>query len=287
MTGRGIMMLAAPGAFLLVALMIVPALAVLPVALTDWDFGKGNIDFVGLANFIELARDPRFVAAFLNTGLYTLVVVPVTLLLGFAIANAIEGAGAMKPFYRAAHFLPVVATMSAMAIVWEALLHPTVGLLNQTLGLFGFAPRGWLQSEALVLPTLIAIGVWQNIGFAVVMFLAALRTIPRELLDAAIIDGATRPWDRLRAVVLPLIAPIALFITVITAKRALAVYDTVAVLTLGGPGHSSEVMLHLLYVESFEQLRAGYGAAITVVYLLMLLSVTGLQRALDRKVHYR
>jgi multiple sugar transport system permease protein len=287
MTGRGIRLLAAPGAFLLIALMIVPALVVLPIALTDWEFGKGHIAFIGLANFVELANDARFVAALANTSLYTIVVVPVTLLLGFAIANAIEGAGALKPFYRAAHFLPVVATMAAMAIAWETLLHPTVGLLNQAIGLFGIPPRGWLLDEDLVLPTLMAIGIWQNIGFAVVMFLAALRTIPQELLDAAAIDGATAPLDRMRTVVLPLIAPIALFITVITAKRAMAIYDTVTVLTLGGPGNSSEVMLHLLYIESFERLRAGYGAAITVVYLLMLLSVTGLQRALDRRVHYR
>ena len=287
MTRRDALLMAAPGAFLLVVLMILPALAVLPIALTDWEFGKAGVAFAGLANFRELVADPRFLAALTHTVIYMLAVVPVTLLLGFLIANAIEGAGAFKSFYRAAHFLPVVATMAAMAIAWGALLHPTTGLLNQFLGLFGFAPRGWLQSETLVLPSLILIGIWQNIGFSVVMFLAGFKTIPQELVDAAAIDGAVRPLDRMRTVTLPLLGPIILFVAVITAKRALAVFDTVAVLTQGGPGHSSEVMLHLLYVESFERLRAGYGAAVTVVYLLLLLAVTGFQRVLDKRVHYR
>ncbi|MBL0915034.1 MAG: sugar ABC transporter permease [Sphingopyxis sp.] len=287
MSGRTAFLLALPGLVLLLALMILPALSVLPLALTDWEFGRGAIRFTGMSNFAELLNDPRFGAAFWNTVRFVIAVVPATLLIGFVIAGAIEDAGPLKPFYRAAHFLPVVATMSAMALAWETLLHPTIGVFNQMLGLVGVAPRGWLQDESLVLPTLIGIGIWQNIGFAVVMFLAGFRTIPQDLLDAAQIDGAVRPLDRMRTVTLPLLSPIALFITVITAKRALGVYDTVAVLTKGGPAEASEVMLHLLYVESFERLRAGYGAAITVVYLLLLLSVTVLQRVLDKRVHYR
>jgi len=287
MTRSTALWLALPGLALLLVLMILPALAVLPVALTDWEFGKPGIGFAGLDNFRELAGDRRFASGLGNTLVYMAAVVPVSLLLGFIIANAIQGAGALGSFYRAAHFLPVVATMSAMAIAWDALLHPTIGLLNHMLGWFGIAPQGWLMDEHLVMPTLIVIGVWQNIGFAIVMFLAALRTVPRDLLDAAAIDGAVNPWDRMRTVVLPLIGPVALFVGVITAKRALSVFDTVAVLTKGGPGAASEVMLHLLYVESFERLRAGYGAAITCVYLLLLLSLTAGQRLLDKRVHYR
>jgi multiple sugar transport system permease protein len=279
--------LAAPGTFLLLSLMIVPALFVLPAAVTDWEFGRGRPAFIGLGNFVELASDPRFLAALANTVLYACIVVPVTVILGLFLALLIDRSGRMKSFYRATHFLPVVATLAAMAVAWDALLHPTFGLLNQVIEALGGHGRSWLRDEGLVLPTLAAIGVWHNLGFAIVMFLAGLRTIPRDLMDAASLDGATSPLDAARTVVLPLLGPVTLFVAVITAKKALAVYDTVTVMTQGGPEHASEVMLHLLYVESFERLRAGYGAAITVVYLALLLGVTLAQRVLDGRVHYR
>jgi multiple sugar transport system permease protein len=278
---------ALPGIFLLLALMLIPALLVLPIALSNWEFGRPELAFIGLGNFTELAADPRFVKAVRNTIVYAAVVVPLTVLIGLFVALLIQGSGRMMSFYRAAHFLPVVATLSAMAIAWDAVLHPTFGLFNQALSVVGLEPRNWLRDESLVLPTLALIGVWHNLGFAIIMFLAGLKSVPDELLDAAAIDGVVAPIDRLRTVVLPMLAPITLFIGVITAKKALAVFDTVTVMTKGGPDNASEVMLHLLYVESFERLRAGYGAAITVVYLMLLLSVTYAQRTLDRKVHYR
>lgn len=279
--------LAVPGTLALLVLMIVPALSILPMALTDWEFGKGQVGFAGVANFVELATDERFIAALFNSIMYVLAVVPLTVFAGLMLAALIERAGPLKSLYRAAHFLPVVATLAAMAVAWESLLHPTFGLLNRALAVVGMEPQNWLRDERLVLPTLIVIGVWQNIGFAVVMFLAGLRTIPQDLLDAARVDGAVLPYDRMRTVVWPLLGPITLFVTVMSAKKSLAVFDTVAVLTQGGPADSSEVLLHLLFVESFERLRAGYGAAITVVYLLLLLSVTWAQRVLDKRVHYR
>ena len=279
--------LAMPGTLALLTLMIVPALSILPMALTDWEFGKGDARFAGVANFIELSTDERFIAALCNSILYVLAVVPLTVFAGLLLAALIERAGPLKSFYRAAHFLPAVATLAAMAVAWEALLHPTFGLLNRALAVIGMEPQNWLRDERLVLPTLIVIGVWQNIGFAVVMFLAGLRTVPQDLLDAARVDGAVLPYDRARTVIWPLLGPITLFVTVMSAKKSLAVFDTVAVLTQGGPADSSEVLLHLMFSESFERLRAGYGAAITVVYLLLMLSVSWAQRLLDKRVHYR
>jgi len=279
--------LAAPGTLMLMALMIVPALFIFPAAFTDWEFGRGRPSFIGFANFAELMVDARFVAALRNTLVYACIVVPTTIALGLLLALLIDRSGRLKGFYRATHFLPVVATLAAMAVAWDALLHPTFGLLNQVLNLFGANSRNWLRDESLVLPTLAVIGVWHNLGFAIVMFLAGLRTIPRDLMDAASLDGATSPLDATRTVVLPMLGPVTLFVAVITAKKALAVYDTVFVMTKGGPGDASEVLVHLLYIESFDRLRAGYGAAITVVYLALLLTVTFGQRALDRRIHYR
>ncbi|SRR5581483_10416261 len=279
-------LLAAPGLFLIIALLILPALAILPVAFSNWQFGRGQIALVGWDNFLELTQDRRFVAALRNTIVYVLIVVPATVGLGLLLALLIDGSGKLQAFYRTAHFLPVVSTMAAMAVAWDAVLHPTFGLLNHALTLIGLSGRNWLRDEALVLPTLACIGVWQSVGFAVIMFLAGLRSIPKSLIDAAIMDGATSPLDKARTVMLPLLGPVTVFVTVLTAKRALAVFDTVYVMTGGGPGNASEVLLHLLYVESFEHLRAGYGAAISIVYLALALAILWGQRAIDRRIHY-
>jgi multiple sugar transport system permease protein len=277
-------LLAFPGTFLLVALMIVPALAVLPLAFTNWEFGRSQMSLIGWRNFVELAEDRRFVAALRNTIVYVVTVVPLTVAVALFLALLIDGSGKLKVFYRTAHFLPVVSTLAAMAVAWDAVLHPTFGLLNQALALVGVNGHNWLRDERLVLPTLAFIGVWHNLGFAVIMFLAGLKSIPRELLDAAALDGASAPLDKARAVILPLLGPITVFVTVITAKKALAVFDTVTVMTAGGPENASEVLLHLLYVESFEHLRAGYGASISVVYLALVTAIMLGQRAIDRKL---
>jgi multiple sugar transport system permease protein len=279
-------LLALPGTLLLLSLLIVPALVVLPVAFTDWEFGRGRIALIGWQNFLELSEDPRFAAALRNTIAYVVMVVPSTVGLALFLALLIDGSGRLKAFYRTAHFLPVVSTLAAMAVAWDAILHPTFGLLNHLLEFAGIPGRNWLREDGLVLPTLAVIGVWHNLGFAVIMFLAGLRSVPSALLDAAALDGATGAIDKARVVILPLLGPIVVFVTVLTAKRALAVFDTVTVMTAGGPDNASEVLLHLLYIESFQHLRAGYGAAVSVIYLLLVTAVMAGQRIVDRRMRY-
>jgi multiple sugar transport system permease protein len=170
----------------------------------------------------------------------------------------------------------------------RSLLHPTVGLVNSTFAAIGLPTANWLRDETTVLPVLALIGIWQNLGFAMVLFLAGLRSIPQDLYDAADIDGADRWLDRLMTVTLPMLGPVAMFLVIVVALRAFEVFDTVQILTQGGPGHASEVLLHTLYRESFEFLRAGYGAAITVVFLVIAVALTLIQaRLIDKRVHYQ
>ena len=174
-----------------------------------------------------------------------------------------------------------------MAIAWEALLHPTIGIVNQSLTALGLPTANWLQNEHTVLPVLAVIGIWQNLGFSMVLFLAGLKAIPTDLYDAAVVDGADGSFDRFRLVTLPMLGPVMMFVVIVTALRAFEVFDTVKILTQGGPAKSSEVLLHTLYVESFEFLRTGYGAAVTVVFLFIVVTLTLLQaRIIDRRVHY-
>lgn len=279
--------LIAPAVVLISLLLLGPTLAVVAISLTNWQLGASSLSFIGFSNFADLFADPVFWTSLLNTLFYTALVLPGSVALGLAVALLIESGRGMRAFYRAAHFLPVMATLAAMAVVWETMLHPTIGIVNQFLGLFGIGGLNWLRDPRTVVPALAVIGIWQNFGFAMILFLAGLKAIPRDLYDAAEMDGADRPFDRLQTVTLPLLGPVTMFVTVIIAIRAFEIFDTVKILTQGGPSKASEVLLYTLYTESFEFLRTGRGAAITVVYLLIILALTLVQaRAVERRVHY-
>ncbi|MFA1624909.1 carbohydrate ABC transporter permease [Rhizobium mongolense] len=279
--------LGGPALALLLILFILPVIAVVVIALTDWQFGAGTIRFIGLGNFIEMLGDETIRKSLANTFVYVLIVVPVTVLSGLAIALLIESGKGLRAFYRAAHFLPFMATLAAMAISWEALLHPTVGLVNQAFVAIGLPPANWLRNSSTVLPVLAFIGIWRNLGFAMVIFLAGMKSIPQDLYDAADIDGADGWLDRLATVTLPLLGPVTMFVVIITALRAFETFDTIKILTQGGPAKASEMLLYTLYIESFDFMRTGYGAAIAVIFLLIVLVLTLVQsRVFDRRVHY-
>ncbi|WP_292054755.1 sugar ABC transporter permease [Mesorhizobium sp.] len=274
--------------FFLIALFFVPVVTVIGIALTDWQFGARTLSFVGLDNFSEVFGDRSFQASLQNTFLYVSIVVPGTIILGLVIALLIESGKSFRTFYRAVHFLPYMATLTAMAIAWEALLHPTIGLVSQSLSAIGLPTTNWLRDENTVLPVLAVLGIWQNLGFAMVLFLAGLKSIPQDLYDAAEVDGADAWLDRLRTVTLPMLGPVSMFVFIVVALKAFETFDSVQVLTQGGPGNSSELLLFTLYRESFQYLRTGYGASVAVVFLIIVVSLTLIQaRIMDRKVHYQ
>jgi multiple sugar transport system permease protein len=280
-------LIATPATVALLLLFVAPTLAVFFIAMTNWQLGGESLSFVGLENFRSLFRDHDFYVSLTNTLVYGLIVVPATVGLGLLVALLIESQRSLRTFYRAAQFLPFMATMAAMAIAWEALLHPTAGLVNQVLASWGLPTANWLRDSRTVLPTLAVIGIWQNFGYSMVLFLAGLKAIPQDLYDAAEIDGAHTTFDRLRTVTLPLLGPTTMFVTIVVGLRALEVFDTVKILTKGEPAKASEVLLHTLYVESFEYLHTGYGAAIAVVFLGLVASLTLIQaRIMDRRIHY-
>lgn len=279
--------LSAPAVMLMIMLLVGPIIAVLVIAFTDWRLGQSAMAFIGLANFEALLSDSGLRKSFANTIRYVIIVVPVTVVIGLIIAVMIEGGKTFRSFYRAVHFLPVMATLAATAAAWEALLHPTIGVANLVLQYAGIAPINWLRDESTVLPTLAAIGIWNNIGFAIVLFLAGLRAIPTDLYDALELDGADGAIDRFFTITWPLLAPTTLFVVVVTCMKAFQVFDTVRVLTRGGPAGASDVLLNTLYVESFEYLNTGYGAAITVIFLAIIIALTLLQTyVFDKRVHY-
>ncbi len=280
-------LLAAPAFLLMWAMLLGPAVAVLLLSFTDWTMGQPEMPWHGFGNYAELWGDRVFWISLRNTLVYVGVTLPATVVLGLLAALLIEGAGRGRGFYRAAFFLPVASTLLGMALVWEFMLHPRVGFVNQAIGSLGLPARDWLNDPDLALLALAAIGTWQNLGLAMVLFMAGLTAIPKDLYEALAMDGADGAWERFRRVTWPLLGPALVFVVAITAIRSFQVFDTVAVLTDGGPSKSTEVLLYTMVQNGFTFLRSSYGAAITVVFLAFTLLLTLAQTwLLERRAHY-
>ncbi len=279
--------LISPAVTLFVVLLAGPTVAVFALSLTNWQLGSSTLAFIGIDNYAQLFTDRVFWKSFGNTFLYCLVVVPGSVFLGLGLALLIESLSFGRGFYRAAYFLPVTSTLIAMAVVWEFLLHPTVGLVNLTFEAFGLKGTDWLKNPDTALFTLAGIGIWQSAGLNMVLFMAGLKAIPADLYEAAEIDGAASSWERFRCVTWPMLGPATLFVTVVSGIRSFQVFDTVEVLTKGGPNKATEMLLYTMYTEAFNFFRTGYGAAITVVFLAIVLVLTLLQvRFGEKRTHY-
>ena len=279
--------LISPAMTLFVVLLAGPTVAVFALSLTNWQLGSSTLAFIGIDNYAQLFTDRVFWKSFGNTFLYCLVVVPGSVFLGLGLALLIESLSFGRGFYRAAYFLPVTSTLIAMAVVWEFLLHPTVGLVNLTFEAFGLKGTDWLKNPDTALFTLAGIGIWQSAGLNMVLFMAGLKAIPADLYEAAEIDGAASSWERFRCVTWPMLGPATLFVTVVSGIRSFQVFDTVEVLTKGGPNKATEMLLYTMYTEAFNFFRTGYGAAITVVFLAIVLVLTLLQvRFGEKRTHY-
>lgn len=280
-------LLAAPALLLMWAMLLGPAVAVMLLSFTDWTMGDPEIPWHGIGNYIELWGDNVFWTSLRNTLVYVGITVPATVMLGLLVALLIEGAAHGRSFYRAAFFLPVASTLLGMALVWEFMLHPRMGFVNQVIALFGLGRQDWLNNPDLALLALAAIGTWQNLGLAMVLFMAGLTAIPKDLYEALALDGADGAWERFRRVTWPLLGPALVFVVAITAIRSFQVFDTVAVLTEGGPSKATEVLLYTMVQNGFTFLRSAYGAAITVIFLILTLLMTLAQTwLLERRTHY-
>jgi multiple sugar transport system permease protein len=276
--------LTAPAIALMLVFLVGPLAAVVALSFTDYQLGAPTLSAVGFANYIEMVSDDTMRLSLINTLIYVAIVVPGSVALGLGAALLIEADGTLRTFYRAAYFLPVMATLIAMAIVWGFMLDPRIGAINFGLKALGFGALDFLHDRKLVLFTLCGIGIWQGVGFNMVLFMAGLTSIPRELYEAAAMDGAKSGGDRFRLVTWPLLGPVTLFTVVITAIRAFQVFDTVQVLTDGGPNKASEVLLHTIYAEAFNFFRDGYAAALIVVFLLFILALSAIRVfLLDRR----
>ena len=276
-----------PAMVLLVVTSLIPLGVLVGLSFSDYELGAIDVKYVGLKNFAKAAADPDFRRSLWNTFIYVAIVLPAAVGLALLVAILVQGRGRSRAFYEVAYFLPVTSTLIAMATVWKFLLHPTLGPVNAFLRLFGVHQIAFLNEPAFALPTLAIVGIWQLLGFNMVLFLAGLSGIPKELYEAAEVDGCTTGIDRFMAVTWPLLAPTTMFVVITTSITAFKIFDTVAVMTRGGPMESTEVILYAIYLEGFQYFQMGYAAALTIIFLAFILLFSGLQTfLLERRVHY-
>ncbi|MCZ8124934.1 MAG: sugar ABC transporter permease [Magnetospirillum sp.] len=285
--GAAAWLLSLPAVAAYLLLLLIPTLAVAALSFTDFELGLPGARFVGFENYAELLRDRGFAKSVGNTLVFVGLVAPASIAAGLGLALLIEAGARGRTFFRAIFFLPVVSMIVAMATAWQYLLHPTIGPVNAALRALGLGTPNWFGSSDWVLTSLGFISIWENAGFNMVLIMAGLTAIPRELYAAAEIDGAKSAWARFRLVTWPLLGPTMVFVTIITTIRSIRTFDTVATLTQGGPNKASELIVYTIYQEGFTFLRMGYAAAMTVVFLAAVLVLMLIQtRLVERRVHY-
>ncbi len=291
-----------PAVTLMIVILVLPVLIAALLSFTDYSLGNPSFEWVGWENYDRLLNRSSFQKMFTATFLYVGVVVPLSVGLGLGAALLITSVKRFGDLYKTVFFLPVMAALLAMAIVWEFALDPTVGLINEALErgcggvleIWGWYARGcadgfpnWLGQKDTALGTIIFIGVWQGFGFTMVLYLAGLTSIPRELYHAAEMDGARSAWDRFRLVTWPMLGPTTVFVVTISCIRSFQVFDTVEALTEGGPARTTYVMMYGIFERGVEQNLVGLAAAITVFFVGFVFVLTLIQRWLvERKVHY-
>ncbi|MEM6741852.1 MAG: sugar ABC transporter permease [Pseudomonadota bacterium] len=279
--------LVAPATFLLLLIYVLPIAVVIAMSFTDYTLVSDYYEFVGFENYSKMLEEEAFRNALWNTFIYAAFLMPLAFGLGLVIAIAIQERQQFRSILEVLYFLPVTATLTAMALVWAALMDSRQGVLNGTLELVGIPGLNWLGSEGLVLFSLAIISLWALVGFNMVLFLAGLTAIPKSLYDAAAVDGADGAVDKFLCVTWPMLGPTAMFVAVTNSITAFKIFDTVALLTQGGPNRASEVYLYLAYLEGFEYFNMGYSAALSLVFLVIIFAFALLQAlVIDRKVHY-
>ncbi|GAB4065805.1 sugar ABC transporter permease [Angustibacter speluncae] len=273
----------APTLLGLLVFTLVPIVASVLLAFFRWDV-ISDPEFVGLANFADLVGDPTVRVSFLNT--FAFVAVAVTLQLAVALGLAVlvqsRMPGWLRAFFRSALFFPLILSAASVSLVMAYLFNQDFGLVNRVLGLVGTAPVPWLTTTWGAAAVVVMVYVWQNFGFSFLLFVGGLANIPKEVYEAASIDGA-KGWRRFRHVTLPLVSPTMLVASVTAIISALQIFDQPYVLTRGGPGDSTRTAVMVIFESAFQQLEFGRASAIGIVLTLVIIAITALQFRLSRR----
>lgn len=275
-----------PTAIVAAVFLVFPLLFSFYLSFHTWNmFGTGAA-YVGMANYAAIMRNPEFWSVLRNTTVYTLGTIPLNMSIALLAAVMLNRKIAGKRILRTALFAPVVMSPVAAAVIWRWVYEPNFGLLNYCLSLFGIPTVNWLNDPTAAMFALIVMGVWKSFGVNMVLFSAGLQGIPAHYYEAAEIDGAGL-WRKFWSITLPLLSPTTFFVLVMSVIGSFQVFDTVYVLTSGGPLGSTKVLVFYLYEHAFKFFDMGYASAVAYVLFAIIFGLTLLQiRLLKRNIHY-
>jgi len=272
----------APAALLISVFFVIPVLASLLLSLTDFDIyavaSLGNARFVGAGNYVRLVHDPVFWKALVNTFYFALVGGPLTVAASLGAALLLSSKLVRwQGFFRTIYFAPFVTTLVAVAIVWKYLYHPQYGLLNFALGKLGVSRIDWLGDPHWAMPAIIVMSIWKNFGYNMLIFVAALQSVPQELYEAAELDGAG-PVKRFWHITVPMLGPALAFVGIVTMIGYFQLFSEPYVMTQGGPLRATTSVVLYMYEEGFRWWRMGFAAAIAFVLFIIIAIATMIQR---------
>jgi multiple sugar transport system permease protein len=256
-----------------------PILFSLFLAFCEWDLisGFSNIKFIGFDNFKNMVNDDYFISSIRNTFVYVLSVVPIEIVLAMIIAVILEKAVYFKGFFRLVYFMPYISNIVAVSVVWMALYHPSQGPINQLLMAIGIKnPPLWLASSKWAMLALIIMSVWLGIGYCIVIYMAGLQGVPDEIYEAAKIDGANA-IERFRYITLPYLSPTTFFLLIVRLIATFQVFGPINIMTEGGPGRATTVLVYHIYRTAFRFYQVGYASAVAFVLFLIILALTLVQ----------
>jgi len=278
--------LVTPNLFFLAIFTYWPLVYNVYLSMVSWDMVSPDKVFVGLANYRDLATDPEFWKIFFNTFYFVGVGVGLTMAIALGVALLLNQKLRGRDFGRSVVFSPTILSGAAISIVWIYVFDSRFGLIHLILAPLGISSPQWLTVPEWAMPALIIVYVWKNFGYAVVVYLAGLQSISKELLEAATVDGANAR-ERFTNVVLPQLSPITFFLLITTILGSFQAFDLVAVMTAGGPVDATNTLIYHLYEEGFVAFHAGRAAAIAMILFVLMLAVTVIQlRTVERRVHY-
>lgn len=277
----------APAVVILAIFWVYPILNMGYLSLFKWDLISPKMQFVGLQNFQALFADQQFWQTFVNTVIYTLFVVGLGVTLGLFVAVYLKEHTKTNGFIQAVIFSPYVVSLASVALLWMWIMNKDYGLLNSILGFFDIGAVDWLGDSHVALVSLILISVWKSVGYDALILVSAIQGIPAHLYEAARLDQAS-PWTTFRKITLPMISPTLFFLVVVDAIASLKVFETIQIMTAGGPQNATNTLVFSLYQYGFQFNKVGYAAAIGVV-LLALIAVFAIVyfKLLSNRVHYR
>jgi multiple sugar transport system permease protein len=264
-----------------VLFVLLPLGLVFHYSLQEWNVLAGTFEFVGGENYAKLLADPNMGQVLTSTALFSVGLVVLNLTLALILAILLDQRLRGTTFFRTLFFSPVLVSLVAWTIVWQFLLQQDGGI-NGVLGVAGVEGPNWLRGDATALLSVIVVQVVKNVGLNMVLFLAALQGVPRQLYEAAQLDGAGA-WTRFARITVPQISPTILLTSIITVVGSLQVFAQIAVLTQGGPGMSTTVLVYYLYQQAFQFRHLGYGATLSVLLFLIVAALTLVQWRLRRK----